>query len=452
MTRARRVAAIALCAAFAVGIVGQLNGKLDLPRVIGLQQSTDTRSGTEGTNQAASSVPKLDEQTARMAAARDLLSARAAAVKARNKRAWMATVDLAGSPFGERQSVVFDNLIKLPLGQFSYGAVQPAPALNATRIRQVGPNAWAATVTGTYSLAGFDRSPQTFDATYTLVHRPVGWRIAADTDGATPLQMWDLPGLRVLVGSSAIVVGNAPEARMQEYSTIAGAAISRVSGVWGTDWNFHVVIVTPATNDQFAKLLLRSSDKGLDQVAAITQGVMEPGQRAQGDRVVINPKAFTALQPLGRRVVITHELTHVAARSSTTEPVPIWLTEGMADYVGYSGLDIPRERLASELLALVRMGKGPTALPTEVDFDPSRSKIATSYSGAWLAVCHLVDLYGQAKVVAFYRAVASVQSAGGVTQPDPEITAAAEFPHSFGVTEPQFVDGWRRYLRTLAQA
>jgi hypothetical protein len=322
--------------------------------------------------------------------------------------------------------------------------------LSARRIRQVGPGAWAGVVTGTYSLAGFDRAPQTFDATYTMVHRSGGWRLAADTDGDTSLQIWDLPGLRVLRGRSGIVVGNAPEARMREYSTIADAAVGRVSGVWGTDWNSHVVILTPATNEQFAKLLLRASDKGLDQVAAITQGVIESGRRAQGDRVVINPKAFTTLQPIGRRVVITHELTHVAARSSTTEPVPIWLTEGMADYVGYSGLDLSRDRVASELLALVRAGKGPKELPTDVDFDPSRSKIAPSYSESWLAVCHLVDLYGQAKVVAFYRAVASARAANGATPLTPETSAASAFPHSFGVTEVQFVDGWRGYLRTLA--
>jgi hypothetical protein len=439
-----------LCAAVVVGVTGQLNGKLDLPRAIGLHQSIDRGSGRGSTNQAASSVPKVDENAARLAAAKGLLSARAAAVKARSKSAWMATVDLPGSAFGERQSTVFDNLIKLPLGQFSYGTPQRAPVLSARRIRQVGPSAWAAVVTGTYSLAGFDRAPQTFDATYTMVHRPGGWRIAADTDGDTSLQIWDLPGLRILRGSSGIVVGNAPEARMREYSTIADAAVGRVSGVWGTDWNSHVVILTPATNEQFAKLLLRASDKGLDQVAAITQGVIESGRRAQGDRVVINPKAFTALQPVGRRVVITHELTHVAARSSTTEPVPIWLTEGMADYVGYSGLDLSRDRVASELLALVRAGKGPTELPTDVDFDPSRSKIAPSYSESWLAVCHLVDLYGQAKVVAFYRAVATTKAANGAAPLTPETSAASAFPHSFGVTEGQFVGGWRGYLRALA--
>jgi hypothetical protein len=453
MTRPRHVAVIALCVGLAFGIAGQLNGNLNLPGTMGsLRQSVvRAQSGAENPNQAASSVPRVDGQAGRLAAVQALLSARAAAVKSRSKSSWMATVDIPGTAFRGRQSVVFDNLLKLPLGQFTYGTAHLAPALTAGRARQVGPKAWAATVEGAYTLVGFDRTSQSFEATYTLVRRPGGWRIADDTDGATSLQLWDLPGMTVLRGKSGIVVGNAPQARMQEYSTIADSAVRRVNGLWGTDWNSHVVIVTPSTTDQFARLLSRTSDDGLDQVAAITQGVIEPGQRAQGDRVVINPKAFTSLQPLGRRVVITHELTHVATRSSTTSPVPIWLTEGMADYVGYSGLDLRRGRVASELLALVRAGKGPKTLPTDVDFDPSRSKIAPSYSASWLAVSRLVDLYGQARVVAFYRAVASAPAGGGTAQPDPESAARLTFPHSFGVTEAQFVGGWRRYLQTLAR-
>jgi hypothetical protein len=303
-------------------------------------------------------------------------------------------------------------------------------------------------VTGTYSLAGFDRAPQTFEATYTFVSRPGGWRMVDDTDGATPLQMWDLPGLRVVRGKSGIVIGNAPASRMREYSTIADSAVRRVSGFWGSGWNSHVVILTPSTSAQFARLLARSSGEGLDQVAAITQGVVEPGRQAQGDRVVINPTAFTALQPIGRRVVITHELTHVATRSSTDSPVPIWLAEGMADHVGYSGLDLPRGRVASELITLVRAGKGPTKLPTDVDFDPAQSTIAPSYSASWLAVSRLVDLYGRARVVAFYRLVASAPTVG---QADPDATASLAFPRSFGVTETEFVHGWKRYLQTLAR-
>jgi len=455
MTRVRRVAAITCCAGLALGyagLTGQLSGDLG-PHggSTSVRHPTPTaQPGGGQTNQVASPLPTVDEQSARMAAARHLLSARAAAVKAGSKSMWMATVDVPGSAFGRRQSVAFDNLIRLPLGQFSYGTMQPAPALGAARAHQVGRKAWVATAVGTYSLAGFDRGPCSFGATFTLVQRPSGWRIADDTDGDTARQIWDLPELKVLRGRSSIVIGNAPQARMRDYRAIADSAVRRLNGVWGTDWNAHVVVVTPSTMGEYAALLSRTADKALDQVAAVTQGVIEPGQRAQGDRVVVSPKAFTALQPSGRRVVITHELAHVATRSSTTEPVPIWLSEGMADYVAYSGLDLPRERVAGELLTLVRQGKGPKALPTAVDFDPSRATIAPSYSGSWLAVSRLVDLYGQARVVAFYRAIAGGPTFDQAARSDPEAVSAQAFTQLFRVSEAQFVKGWKRYLKTLA--
>lgn len=455
MTKGRRVAAIALCVGL-VAVAGQLSGTLDLrPGIGGVPQVVPfALPGNDGTNRAASSVPKVDEQTVRMAAAQDLLSARALAVKTRNKSAWMATVDVPASAFRGRQSVVFDNLIKLPLGEFSYGTVKLGPPLSDARALRVGPKAWVVKAAGTYSLAGYDRAPRSFDAAYTLVNRPSGWRLAddTDTDGATAMQMWDLPRMRVVRSGSGIVIGNAPEARMRDYGATADSAVRRVTGVWGKDWNTHVVILTPSTTAEFAKLLFRSSDKGLDQVAAITQGVIDPGQQAEGDRVVINPKAFTALQPIGRRVVITHELTHVAARSSTTRSVPIWLSEGMADHVGYSGLDLPRGRVAADLLVLVRQGKGPKTLPTEADFDPAKGKIAPFYSASWLAVSHLVDVYGQAKVVGFYRSIAGGLAVEQAIELDPDAIAAQAFPNSFRVTQAQFVTRWRHYLTTLAQA
>ncbi len=453
VTKARHVVAIALSVglvASLTGIAGYVSG--DLGR-LGRSTSvpTPTRASLpDGTNQAASSLRTMDEQSARISAAQDLVSARSKAVNTHDKSAWMATVDASGSSFGQRQSVAFDNLMKLPIGQFAYGAVQLAPALAEARVQQLGSTAWVATVPGTYTLAGYDRAPRSFEATYTLVRRTGGWRIADDSDGATPLQMWDLPGLRVLRGRSAIVIGNAPEVRMRDYQEIADTAVRRVTGVWGTDWNAHVVVVTPSTTKEFAGLLSRPADEGLDQVAAITEGEINPDQRAQGDRVVINPKSFTALRAIGRQVVITHELTHVATRSSTIWPVPLWLSEGLADYVGYSGLGLQRARVASELLALVRQGKGPKALPAADDFDPARTKIAPSYAAAWLAVSRLVDIFGQARVVAFYRAISDRPAVDKAVQFDPDGVAVQAFPQSFGVSEAAFVDGWKRYMRTLA--
>ena len=81
----------------------------------------------------------------------------------------------------------------------------------------------------------------------------------------------------------------------------------------------------------------------------------------------------------------------------------------------------------------------------------ARTEIALSYSESLLAVSHLVDLYGQARVVAFYRAVAGGQTVDEAVRLDPEAMVTQAFPRSLGVTEAQFVDGWRRYLRTLAR-
>jgi len=187
----------------------------------------------------------------------------------------------------------------------------------------------------------------------------------------------------------------------------------------------------------------------VDQVAAVTDGTIGVDGRAGADRVVVNPEAFARLQPSGRRVVITHETTHVAIRASTTRAVPLWLSEGMADYVGYSGLGLPRARVASALLSRVRSGDGPRALPAETDFDPSATTIAPNYNAAWLAVSLIADRYGQGRLARLYL------DAGTATDPhaapgDPESNTRAAFRAVLGTSEETFTRDWLSYLDQLA--
>jgi hypothetical protein len=359
-------------------------------------------------------------------------------------------VDTPTSAFGQRQARAFDNLMQLPLSSFGYLAPENLTALSPTRAGALGADAFVAKVQGRYALRGFDRSAREYDVYFTLVHRRDGWRLADDGDGGTQAQVWDLPGMRVVRGSASLVVGNAPASRMAEYRAQADAGVARVNRVWGNAWSRKVVLVTPATTAQFAALLQRDANGGLDQVAAVTEGPLVPGQPSRADRVVVNPTAFTRLAPLGRRVVITHELTHVAVRSSTTREVPTWLSEGFADYVGYSGLELPRQRVAAELLARVRQGRGPTRLPTSGDFDPAHATIAPTYSAAWLACLRLSDTYGQGRLVSFYRAVAGAMTVPDAISNDPDAIARQAFSSVIGVPEQAFVTAWLRYLRSLS--
>ena len=396
-----------------------------------------------------------------MRAAGLLLRTRTQAVQGRDKAAWMATVDDPASPFGRRQSLMFDNLMRLPDEGFRYDAPAPGPALSAARARASGPGAWVGQTQGHYALTGFDRAPRTFAVAFTFVLRPAGWRIAADSDGLTTRQVWDLPGLRAVRGRTSLVLGNDSPAHMAGYRDQADAAVPRVTAVWGPAWSTHVVLLTPATVAQFAALLGRRGDQGLDQVAAVTVGSTVSGTRAGGDRIVINPTTFGTLQPDGRRVVISHELTHVAVRSSTTRPAPLWLSEGMADYVGYLGLRLPRSRVAAPWLAKVRAGTAPRRLPSDADFDPARTHIAPAYAAAWLACSRLADRYGQARLVAFYRAVAgagpqagSVPGAAAARSGTPSPAAAADlaFGSVLGTTEQAFVSSWSSYAARLARS
>lgn len=430
--------------------------------------------------------------SAQLSAAGLVLQARSRAVHDRDKAAWMATVADPTSSFGVRQSLVFDNLMRLPVEGFTYDVPTPGPALTAPRARALGPRAFVGQSQGHYSLAGFDRSPRTFTTAFTFVPGAGGWRIAADGDGVTTSQVWDLPGMRVVHGRTSIVVGNDAPARMRSYRDDADAGVARVSAVWGRRWSSHVVLVTPATVAQFAALLGRTGDTGLDQVAAITIGSTLAGTSAGGDRVVVNPDTFADLQPAGRQVVVTHELTHVAVRSSTTRATPLWLSEGLADYVGYLGLDLPRTRVAAPLLARVRAGTAPRRLPTDADFDPAHARIAPAYAAAWLACSRLADRYGQARLVAFYRAVAgatsgvtspaattpsattpataatsgaspaapsptaassaSVAPATGAAADSPDAATAGAFVSVLGTTQQAFVSSWLSYVARLARS
>lgn len=160
--------------------------------------------------------------------------------------------------------------------------------------------------------------------------------------------------------------------------------------------------------------------------------------------MVINPDAFSRLGVVGRRVVLTHEMTHVAVRSSTLPAVPIWLSEGFADYVGYQGVGLGRRTVAADVLALTRQGEGFTELPSAQDFDPTQTTIAPAYSAAWLACSLIADRYGQPALVKFYRTAATSDA------DDPEAAVSKAFASVLQTSESAFTQTWLDYLTELA--
>jgi hypothetical protein len=403
---------------------------------------------------STSATPTVDEAAAREGALTDLLRRRSAAVLGRDRDAFAATLDDPRSGFGLRQLELFDALGRLPLRTFAYGVPEPAPALGDERAAQVGPGAWVAKVTGRYALAGYDRGEREFETHLTVVRRAGGWRLADDSDGGSQPQLWDLPDLTVVRSRTTLVVGSGPASRLREYLRLGDEAVSRVKQVWTRPWSGRLVLVVPRTSAQMAELVGQDAT-GVEQVAAVTDGALGADGRAGADRVVVNPAALARLQPDGRRVVVTHEATHVAVRWGTTAPVPLWLSEGMADFVGYRGLGLSRTRVAAPLLDQVRAGGAPRRLPQEGDFDPGRSTIAPHYNAAWLAVSLIADQHGTAGLVRFYAAAATAGSAsasGEAAAADADERTAAAFRDVLGTSEAAFTRQWSAYVGRLARS
>jgi hypothetical protein len=166
----------------------------------------------------------------------------------------------------------------------------------------------------------------------------------------------------------------------------ADAAAERVQAVLGGAAVTAVVLV-PATAAEAARLVGAAA---LDGLAAV----------ADGGRVIVVPDAFDRLTPVGRDVVLTHELTHVAAG---TGGLPVWLYEGFADYVAYRDAGLPVPVAAAELAAEVRSGRAPHELPGDAAFAPGAARLAAAYQEAWLACRFLAERFGEARLVRLYR-------------------------------------------------
>jgi hypothetical protein len=218
---------------------------------------------------------------------------------------------------------------------------------------------------------------------------------------------------------------------MRQIAAAVDAAVPRVTAVWGTGWARKVVVLVPADDKELARIV---GHGGFEQIAALATAELTDGADPVGDRVVVNPANFGKLGALGRRVVLTHEVTHVATRAATGPGVPSWLVEGFADYVGYRGLDVPYRVSAAELQAEVRRGAVPAGLPTDADFAGTNKDLATAYEEAWLAVTLLADRHGQAALLRFYRSV------GGGASVEAALRA------QLGTSTAAFTASWRRDL------
>ena len=389
-----------------------------------------------------------NQDALRTSALLDLLHARSTAVLHHDRAAYLATVDPLQPQFVAAQAREYDAIAEVPVAAWSYDFDPTLPQAPTAAMDRYAAQTWAPRrFTLRYEIRGFDAAPTSLRQYPTFVHRPQGWFIGSFDDFAasgqtSDVDIWSFGALRTASARGVLVLGHPSSgALMRTVAEEAAAAIPRVSAVWGRDWPRRVVVLVPSSQRELARLVDDSSD--LSQIAAVASAEVQdcPGPpNPVGYRVAINPRNWGKLSQLGRRVVLTHELTHVATRAVTGSCTPTWLVEGFADYVGYLGTGVPTSVVAQELMTDVRVGRVPRRLPSNTDFDGSNKRLAQAYEGAWMAMHLIVSRWGQAALVRFYRAV-------GSSNADPSVAVDDAMTAVLHVSFVRFVADWRSYLR-----
>ncbi|MGZ5400007.1 MAG: hypothetical protein ACXWDM_08335, partial [Nocardioides sp.] len=146
-----------------------------------------------------------------------------------------------------------------------------------------------------------------------------------EPSSATPI--WFADPVEVRRTSQTLVLA---AERVEDYSVLARRAVPVVRRVL-PDWAGGLVVEVPASAAALDAAL--GAEPGtFDNVAGVTATVDGSGSSSAPVHVFLNPTRISELRPAGAQVVVSHEAAHVAL-DATSSALPVWLSEGFADYV-----------------------------------------------------------------------------------------------------------------------
>jgi hypothetical protein len=414
----------------------------------GLRQIADAPAdpNASGTHppQTSATPDEAADGVRRAVAGEAVLQKMTDAVESDNRTEFLDTIDPKAAEFRASARTIFANLSTLPIGTFQLRYVSDdTGALTPARQAELGGSqAWLAQVEVSWQLAGFDAKPARETLPVTFVTRDGATYAASFSERFVAGQrrpIWALGPIDVAKGEHSLVISLGSEADAKSYVSVADKAVESVTKVWGKSWRQKVIIYLPAKQAQMESVL-GAQPNTYTQIAAVTMAELDTPEAGAPVRIVANPKLFEELGKQGRRIVLTHETTHVAS-TATASPVPLWLAEGFADYVAFTAVPVQDESAAKELFKAIRAGKVPAALPGPDAFAASATELPQAYESAWLACRLIAEREGQSKLVKFYRTVHASKTTTGL---------ADAFKSVLGMTEPEFVAEWQQYLKRLA--
>ncbi|HEY8200367.1 MAG TPA: hypothetical protein VII47_03345 [Actinomycetota bacterium] len=344
----------------------------------------------------------------------DVLDARAAAVRTRDRAAFLRTVDPAERPFAEAQAAWFDRLAPVPLAAYDLELSEEHAELTRTRDRtRYGIPVVVAPVDERLRFDGYGDLPVTGTLYLTFVRREGRWRVASDTDGEDlglvgSRHPWDFGDVAVHRSEHFLLLMH-PDQERYAASLLAQAeqALPAVGRVWPDPWNAHLPLEVPSSAGELSDYLGGGIDVSKFVAFALSSVDPRNGWRWEGARMVVNSGLFLAQPPAVRTAILAHELTHVATETVRGSFGMTFLDEGIADLAAgkMGGPRLDRQ---------VRTGRFNRRLPEDFEFvSGTPEEIQTSYEKASSALAFMRSRFGIEGVERFFKAYGSAKLAPG---------------------------------------
>ena len=328
-----------------------------------------------------------------------VLDQRVRAVRDRDIDLFLRRVNHKDADLMARQRRYFGNLMQLPLTRFGY-RVQGQQWKGLSIARRWGKDVHIPRVQLTTQLEGFDTVPVERTVGFVFSFRKGGAVIVSEqTRTGKPLYEgtpapWDLTVITVREDGSVLgIFDNSTKASAGAVTAVVRDGIDQIDRALPFRWPGQVVVYSlqnPVVLDSFTDV----PGGSLDHLGALTfPTYAEPGgSQVASTRMLVMPSSVRAGEPfLGR--IVRHELSHLAI-GTRDDGAPIWLSEGIAEYLG--AREIPLRDRIIPTSALTRAQTEDSGMPVSKTFNNTDQE--WHYALSWMACDYISETSGESRL------------------------------------------------------
>jgi hypothetical protein len=387
----------------------------------GFDADPDERPRPEAPAEPDESEP--EEDPAPSTAAAEILSHRARAVMDHDRGAFLASIDPKAKRFRKQQRKIFDRLTSLRFGRYEL-EVQTGDGDLARREHRrrykSADEVFIPRVEETYRFKGYDDADFVSNLFFTFVLRDGEWLVAADNDlgkrNRTERNLWDYGPVKQTRGKNVTLIQHpCREAGCVEigdsFMQQAETARRRIKQKWKGAWNGRVVVLLTSSRREVRRII--DVDYAISNFAAFAYSpFLDSGYSPA--RIVVDRATLAASPPDFVELLLTHEMAHVATRRASGPHIPLWVEEGLAEWMTRPPGDDADLYYANQ----VAVGAVQPRLATNREFRRGNAEeLFLHYQSSRTAVAYFIERWGYNKFFRFYKTLGdSHNDSGGRAQ------------------------------------